>query len=108
MQLSKMKNIIVLRGMASNVVDEAIVVLKPNVKIKQSEYNSKRKPNAENKNKKMVVLKEAESTINTYVKRLQKESKMLEDTKLKRKYKFLQICNAILILTIIIATLLIA
>ena len=56
----------------------------------------------------MVVLKEAESTINTYVKRLQKESKMLEDTKLKRKYKFLQICNAILILTIIIATLLIA
>ena len=45
MQLSKMKNIIVLKGMASNVVDEAIVVLKPNVKIKQSEYNTKGKRN---------------------------------------------------------------
>ena len=43
MQLSKKKNTIVLKGMASNVVDEAIVVLKPNVKLHQNEYNSRRK-----------------------------------------------------------------
>lgn len=106
MQLSKMKNIIVLRGMASNVVDEAIVVLKPNVKIKQSEYNTKRKLNSEDKNKKMVVLKEAESTINTYVRKLQKESKKIEDDKFRMKYKFLQVCNVILIFSIIIGVLL--
>ena len=108
MQLSKMKNIIVLKGMASNVVDEAIVVLKPNVKIKQSEYNRKTNSSADDKNKKMVVLKEAETTINTYVKKLQKETKKIEDDKFRMKYKFLQICNAILICSIVVATLIIA
>lgn len=98
-----MKNIIVLRGMSSNVVDEAIVVLKPNVKLKQSEYNRKRKASFQEKNKKMIVSKEAENTINDYVKRLQKESKIKENDRLKKKYKFLQICNTILIFSIIIA-----
>lgn len=107
MQLSKMKNIIVLRGMASNVVDEAIVVLKPNVKLKQSEYNSKNKHISENKSKKMILLKEAETTIETYVNKLQKESTKIQDNKFKIKYRFLQICNIILILSMIIATLII-
>lgn len=105
MQLSKMKNIIVLKGMASNVVDEAIVVLKPNVKLKQSEYNTKGKRTLDDKNKKMIVMKEAESTINTYVKKLQKETKKKEDWNLKKKYKFLQVCNVVLVLSIILATL---
>lgn len=104
MQLSKMKNIIVLKGMASNVVDEAIVVLKPHVKLKQSEYNRNGKRTLHDKNKKMIVLKEAESTINAYVKKLQKDAKRNETQKLKIKYKFLQIFNVALILTIIIAS----
>ena len=103
MNISKMNNIIVLRGMSSNVVDEAIVILKPNVKLKQSEYNTKGKRTFNDKNKKMIVTKEAEDTINTYIKRLQKESKMKENDILKMKYKFLQICNTVLILGIIIA-----
>lgn len=107
MQLSKMKNIIVLRGMSSNVVDEAIVVLKPNVKLKQSEYNHKGKISPSDKNKKMIVTKEAENTINMYIKKLQKESKIQSDHQLKMKYKFLQICNIVLISVIIIATLII-
>ncbi len=105
MQLSKMKNIIVLRGMSSNVVDEAIVVLKPHIKLKQSEYNRKGKTSLADKNKKMIVTKEAENTINLYVKELQKEVKKKEDNLFKMKYKFLQICNIALVLTIIIATL---
>ena len=108
MQLSKMKNIIVLKGMSSNVVDEAIVVLKPNINIKQNEYNKKTKFSLDEKNKKMIVVKEAEQTINSYVKKLQKDSKKIEEDKLKMKYKFLQICNVCLILTIIIASLIIA
>lgn len=108
MQLSKMKNIIVLRGMSSNVVDEAIVVLKPNIKLKQSEYNSKGKMTSIDKNKKMIVTKEAENTINLYIKKLQKDSKMQINDQLKMKYKFLQICNIALVCTIIIATLILA
>ena len=108
MQLSKMKNIIVLKGMSSNVVDEAIVVLKPNVKIKQSEYNTKQKIGNFNKTKKLVVVKEAENTINTYVKKLQLETKNREDTAFKKKYKFLQVMNGILILTIVVSAILLA
>lgn len=103
-----MKNIIVLRGMSSNVVDEAIVVLKPNIKLKQSEYNSKGKMTSIDKNKKMIVTKEAENTINLYIKKLQKDSKMQINDQLKMKYKFLQICNIALVCTIIIATLILA
>lgn len=101
MQLSKKKNTIVLKGMASNVVDEAIVVLKPNVKLKQSEYNTKRKVSDNDKNKKMILLKEAENTINVYVKKLEKENRKTLDRSFRLKYKFLQICNIMLIITIV-------
>lgn len=103
-----MKNIIVLRGMSSNVVDEAIVVLKPNIKLKQSEYNSKGKMTSIDKNKKMIVTKEAENTINLYIKKLQKDSKTQINDQLKMKYKFLQICNIALVCTIIIAAVILA
>ena len=105
MQLSKMKNIIVLRGMASNVVDEAIVVLKPHVKLKQNEYNSKGKQDVEEKNKKMIVLKEAENTINNYVKKIQKDSKGYENVNFKKKYRFLQVSNIIMIFCIVVGAL---
>ena len=105
MQLSKMKNIIVLKGMASNIVDEAIVVLKPNIKINQNEYSLKQKYKCSNKNKKIFIKKEAENTINLYVDKLQKDSNKFEEKKFKVKYKFLKICNIFLILSFIIAVL---
>ena len=52
-QNSRLKNSIILRGMASNVVDEAIVILKPNIKIKKMEL-SKNKGIVE---KKLKILK---------------------------------------------------
>lgn len=108
MQLSKMKNIIVLRGMASNVVEEAIVVLKPHVKLKQSEYNSKGKATAESRDKKIFVVKEAENTINMYVKKLQNKAQEAEDRNFRMKYKFLQVCNVVLILSLIVGVLVVA
>ena len=57
MENNKIKNTIVLRGMASNVVDEAIVILKPNVKIKKTQAIK----NVREKNSsKELILKEAE------------------------------------------------
>ena len=38
MNISNMKNIIVLRNLPSNLVDEAIVVLKENKKVKKYQY----------------------------------------------------------------------
>lgn len=101
MQLSKKKNTIVLKGMASNVVDEAIVVLKPNIKFKQSSEKSNGEDYWLEKDKKMVVLKEAENTINIYLKKLEKENKKSNDKKLILKYNFLKACNIMLIFTIL-------
>ena len=41
MQNKRLKNTIVLKGMASNIVEEAIVILKPNIKLKQKEFIDK-------------------------------------------------------------------
>ena len=37
MQKNKLNNVIVLKEISSNIVEEAIVVLKPNVNLKQEE-----------------------------------------------------------------------
>ena len=69
MQNSKLKNSIVLRGMASNVVDEAIVILKPNIKIKNFQKVKNQKISKESNGKDFIV-KEAENVINEYINRL--------------------------------------
>ena len=49
MDTEKMKNMVVLRNLPSNIVDEAIVILKPNIKLKsldKIERNNPQQPNA--------------------------------------------------------------
>lgn len=102
MQLSKKKNTIILKGMASNVVEEAIVVLKPNVKIKQNEYKIKKTQKASEENQKIIIVNEAQKTIENYVMNLQKNSKS-EIGKIKKKYIISQIYNVILTIGLIIS-----
>lgn len=73
-----MKNIVILKDLPSNIIDEAIVILKNNCKIKSldvAEKNKDIKANSKNNNK--YVLQEAESVINNYL------SDIKEDKKLK-------------------------
>lgn len=88
MENNKIKNTIVLRGMASNVVDEAIVILKPNIKIKkiQTIKNVKEKSNS-----KELILKEAEHIVSEYVNRISTEELKKEKIKLEKKIKKLKI-----------------
>jgi len=51
------------------------------------------------------IIKEAENTINNYVNRLQKMAQDEEEIHMRKKYKFLQVCNVILIFSIIISIL---
>lgn len=96
MQINKMKNIIVLKGMSSNVIEEAIVILKPNIKLKQSEYINSKKQNVQEKNKRKVIVREAEEVIKNYIEKIQIKNKVIEEKKLKSKYKFLKVINIIL------------
>ena len=84
MENNKIKNTIVLRGMASNIVDEAIVILKPNVKIKKTQMMK----NIREKNRsKEFILKEAEHIIEEYIHRISVEESEKEKQILKRKIK---------------------
>ena len=103
MENNKIKNTIVLRGMASNVVDEAIVILKPHVKIKKTQVVNNI---IEKSNSKELIMKEAEHIVSEYVNRI--SVKEIENAKnaLEKKVRKLQIISftffIILIITIFI------
>ncbi|MBE5819411.1 MAG: hypothetical protein E7310_01060 [Clostridiales bacterium] len=80
-----MKNIVVLKDLPSNIIDEAIVILKDNSKIKSLEAIEK-KELLESKNKtidnKEYILKEAEMVISNYISDI-KEEKQLKSLNVK-------------------------
>lgn len=106
MNENQMKNIIVLKDLPSNIVDEAIVILKNNVKVKDKEKvenkNSNRNQEETNENYEFAV-KEAELIIQNYIKEIEKpkdEKKQLINMNVK--YKKLQISSFLLGITAII------
>ena len=121
MDTSNLKNIVVLKDLPSNLVEEAIVVLKENQKIQKLEFvdqEKKTKPieqlpkncvqkdeknlkninQKENKNPKDYIIKEAQLLIADYISKIEnknrKESQSFKD--LKKKCKKLKIMNSIL------------
>lgn len=90
MESSKFKNMVVLKNLPSNIVEEAIVVLKSNKKVKKLEKIEKNK-SAENKiyryKEDNYILKEAEMLISSYISRLENtNNKEIKITKTNKKY----------------------
>jgi len=99
MENNKIKNTIVLRGMASNIVDEAIVILKPNVKIKKTQTIK----NIREKNRsRELILKEAEHIIEEYIHRISAEELEKEKQVLKRKIKKMKCISFVFFVLLII------
>ena len=74
MDTSNMKNIVVLKNLPSNIVEEAIVILKSNAKVKNI---NKKKENVKvvakgKTNSKDYIIKEAESVIASYISSVEK------------------------------------
>ena len=90
--------------MASNVVDEAIVILKPNIKIKnfQKVKNQKLSKDTEGKD---FIIKEAENVINEYVNKLNEKSSKNKILKLESKIKILRLINIMFFIILIISIL---
>lgn len=94
MDVSKMKNMVVLKNLPSNIVDEAFVVLKTNKKVKKLEKienNKKIKGQEEGKKDKEYILKEAEMLVAEYISKIEnkpkinnKEGKAKKDKNTKR------------------------
>lgn len=93
MEENNMKNIIVLKDLPSNLIEEAIVILKENVNIKNM---NKKKENIKvttrgKVNSKKYIIKEAESVVANYIANLEKPKQMeLTNNKIKKKYENLK------------------
>ena len=94
METSKLKNMVVLKNLPSNLVEEAIVILKSSKKVKKLEKIEKSKtiesPIDQRKDNE-YVLKEAELLVSSYISKLEdKENKNLKILRTSKSYKRLK------------------
>ena len=98
MEVSNMKNIVVLKNLPSNIVEEAIIILKTNKEAKRLEYiekNSKINTDRGKKTKEYMV-REAESVIYNYISKIEKnKSDQMTNLNMERKYRNLKIYSII-------------
>ena len=104
MDIQNMKNIVILKDLPSNMIEEAFVVLKDNVKVHKEELilnkKDKKKENESTKNSKDYVIKEAEMIVSDYISEIEenKFKKSKEKMKLEKKCKKLKYSNTFFIL----------
>ncbi len=108
MNMSDMKNIVILKDLPSNIVDEAIVFLKQNQKIKKPEYienTEKFKDDGQRKRNKDFLANEAKIVITDYILKIEKENnnKRISNKKIEKKYKRLKNINFMLIAALLLS-----
>lgn len=104
---NNLKNTVVLRNLPSNIVEEAVIVFKPNIKLKEEQEldnNNKMDKNKERNKEKDYILKEAEMLVNNYIRRVEEKKKIKNeiqkkvDKKCKNLKKYVFIMGIILLL----------
>ncbi|MBQ2916853.1 MAG: hypothetical protein IJE59_01545 [Clostridia bacterium] len=76
MNTENMKNMVVLKNLPSNIVDEAIVILKPNIKLKsldKIEKNNKKNKSEKIESSKKYIINEAELLISNYISKIEND-----------------------------------
>lgn len=106
----KMKNMVILKNIPSNIVDEAIVILKPNAKVKSidvSETNKVKRNNSGNTNKEnnQYIINEAELVIANFVSKMENNRKIEVQNMILKKYKLLKYISWALVFSLIITVL---
>lgn len=110
MESSDMKNMVVLKNLPSNMVEEAIIIFKENQKVMEKELIDKSnkinfsEPQTKSKE---YILKEAEMLVTDYINKIEEKSKTNKTEKnLKSKYKNLKkysiVSTVLLIISLII------
>lgn len=98
MEESKLKNMVVLKNLPSNLVEEAIIILKSNKNAKRLEKIDKDKRNESNitkkdVNKKDLVVKEAELVVSSYISKVENSSKADKQRKIEQNRKIRRLKN---------------
>jgi len=99
MDKANMKNMVVLKDLPSNIVEEAIIILKPNVKLKSLNLSeSKNSGNKLKQNSEKYIINEAEMVISDYLSNIEKKKKFefMTNNKLEKKYKKAKIISIFL------------
>ena len=98
MEKNQMKNIVVLKNLPSNLVEEAFIILKSN-KLAQSLKYIEKKESAkkqESKNKsKDYIIREAEMVISNYISSLEKKEVKEDKGNVNKKFKWLKIYSIV-------------
>ena len=105
MDSKQLKNIIVLKNLPSNLIDEAIIILKNNKKIKILKgIESKNNKKELEENKQEYIIKEAEMVISNYLSKIEKEKqiKSYSIKKIEEKCKKFKVISIILSIIILI------
>ena len=93
MNASDMKNMVVLKNLPSNMVEEAIIIFKESQKVKQKEFIDKgKKVNLTDVQPKSrdFILKEAEMLVTDYINKIENTRKIQNNKNLIYKYKNLK------------------
>lgn len=101
MNTENMKNMLVLKNLPSNIVDEAIVILKPNVKLKSldvSQSNNIKNKKVKEENPKKYIINEAEMLISNYISKIEndKNRNIKVNKKIEEKCKRLRMTSIVL------------
>jgi len=101
MNTENMKNMVVLKDLPSNIIDEAIVILKPNVKLKSldlSSNNSVKNKKTKVENPKKYIINEAEMLISNYISKIEndKNKNIKVNKKIEDKCKRLRMMSIFL------------
>ncbi len=87
MEQSNLKNMVILKDIPSNIIEEAIIILKENKKAKRLEKIETKEGTKKQERTNDYILKEAEMFVNSYVSKIEqkKKTKSAINKKLERK-----------------------
>ena len=92
MEKSKMKNIVILKNLPSNLIEEAFVVVKSRKVARNLEYIDGKKNKFESDYKDDgYIVREAESVLSSYVNFVEKGSGKTEKKSFEKRYKMMKI-----------------
>lgn len=95
--MGNLKNMLILKNLPSNIVDEALIILKPNSKINKEHYlkngfrEINNKDTGEEQEQNEYIIREAEFVINDFIEKLEKNQHEENNNRIKKKYNILKI-----------------
>lgn len=99
---NNLKNTVVLKNLPSNIVEEAIIVFKANIKLKEENNNIEIEKNKEIKKEKDYILKEAEMLVSNYITRLEQKKKEKNEIQKTINKKCKKLKKSIILMSIVL------